>query len=147
MVTSLTSVRQSAGIMLLKNEQVLILKRAKTSGNGGTWGLPGGRLDKGESLYDAAHRESVEEMRTVPKHGIVGLITVQRNRRPYSIFACRSQKRKLKGWQPALNHEHVDWQWVNFDWMHSNQHKLHPVLRRLITDKPGRRWMRKMLLN
>ncbi len=133
--------------MLLKNEKILILKRAKNTGNGGTWGLPGGRLDKGESLYDAAHRESTEEMRTVPKHGIVGSITIQRNHRPYSIFACRSQKKTLKGWRPELNHEHVDWRWVNLDWARSNHGKLHPVLRRLVTDKAGRRWMRQMLSN
>ena len=137
--------RPSAGLLILRDERILILKRAKRSRNGGTWGLPGGRLDEYESLYGCAHRESVEEMQSVPKHGVIGQITVNRTRRPYAIFACRSRKKHLRNWKPALNHEHVDWRWVDFAWVRSHRHKLHPVLQNLISEKAGRKWLRKVL--
>ena len=56
------SMGRAAGILFVSNEgEVLLLRR----GNGGdfphTWGLPGGHLEDGEALEDAARREALEE--------------------------------------------------------------------------------------
>ena len=138
-------VRQSAGLLFLKGHKILVLKRSKRTRNGGKWGLPGGRIDQDESWYRAARRESAEELKTVPEHGIVGSITVHRSHRLYAIFACRGSKKALGSWQPELNHEHDDWRWVNYAWIRAHQDKLHPVLQRIIVDKTGRKWIRSMM--
>ncbi|MEE2788840.1 MAG: NUDIX hydrolase [Myxococcota bacterium] len=138
-------IRQSAGLLLIKGHKALVLKRSKRSGNGGTWGLPGGRVEHRESWYRAAQRESIEELKSVPAHGIVGTLSLHRAQRLYAIFACRSQKKVLKAWAPILNHEHDDWRWVSYRWMRDHRSQLHPVLRKLVATKAGRTWIQEMM--
>ena len=140
-----TEVRQSAGILLLKGDKVLVVKRSKRSRNPGKWGLPGGRLETDESWYHAATRESIEELQSLPAHGIVGSMTLHRAHRLYAIYACRSRKKILRKWSPSLNHEHEDWQWVSYKWMRRHHDTLHPVLKNVITTNAGRHWLRKMM--
>ncbi|MFA5270185.1 MAG: NUDIX domain-containing protein [Patescibacteria group bacterium] len=47
-------------ILVVKDDRLLLGKRKNVYGNG-TWGLPGGHLETGESLKDAAARELSEE--------------------------------------------------------------------------------------
>jgi len=51
----------AAGLLLRTAEQVVLQHRAPWSHHGGTWGLPGGARDRGESVTDAALREAGEE--------------------------------------------------------------------------------------
>ena len=146
MLSLVTSdVRQSAGILLLNGEKALVVKRSKRSRNPGRWGLPGGRLEENETWYHAATRESVEELNSLPAHGIVGSMTLHRARRVYAIFACRSRKKILRKWSPNLNHEHEDWRWASYKWIRHHPDVLHPVLKNVITNKTGRHWLRKMM--
>ncbi len=48
------------GILLIRNETLLIVKR-KFDPDGGYWAIPGGHLDLGEKVEDAAEREAYEE--------------------------------------------------------------------------------------
>ncbi len=45
------------GVLLIKRNQVLLQRRK----DNGLWGLPGGSLEPGESLEEAARREVLEE--------------------------------------------------------------------------------------
>jgi ADP-ribose pyrophosphatase YjhB (NUDIX family) len=46
------------GVLLLRENQVLLLRRK----DNGLWGIPGGSLEPGESLEEAARREVLEEV-------------------------------------------------------------------------------------
>lgn len=48
------------GIVIVKDDRVLVVQRGKEPG-AGTWAFPGGRLELGETLAEAAVRETREE--------------------------------------------------------------------------------------
>jgi 8-oxo-dGTP diphosphatase len=52
--------------------RVLVQHRSAWSHEGGTWSVPGGALDAGESPEEGALREASEEIGTVPPYAIVG---------------------------------------------------------------------------
>ncbi|NHJ23796.1 MAG: NUDIX domain-containing protein [Candidatus Lokiarchaeota archaeon] len=48
------------GVLLVRNEKLLLVKR-KYNPDAGYWSIPGGHLDLGERVEDAAEREALEE--------------------------------------------------------------------------------------
>ncbi len=52
--------RLGVGVVIFKNELVLLIKRGKEP-NKGIWTVPGGLVQIGESVEQAAHREVLEE--------------------------------------------------------------------------------------
>jgi 8-oxo-dGTP diphosphatase len=48
------------GVVIVENGRVLLVQRSKDPG-AGTWAFPGGRLELGETLAEAAVREAREE--------------------------------------------------------------------------------------
>ena len=50
------------GIILIKNNECLLIKRHNTDWAAGSWNFPGGLLEKDESLPAAAAREAHEEL-------------------------------------------------------------------------------------
>lgn len=46
--------------IVFKGEQIVLIKRAKEPSKG-KWSLPGGRIEIGETIYEAAKREILEE--------------------------------------------------------------------------------------
>lgn len=52
----------AAGLLLYREDEVLLQHRAPWVHNGDTWGIPGGARDSHESALDAALRESFEEI-------------------------------------------------------------------------------------
>ena len=50
----------ASNVIVTKNSQLLLGKRINTYG-AGSWGLPGGHVDEGESMYECARRELLEE--------------------------------------------------------------------------------------
>ena len=134
----------SSGLLLFAGKRLLLLKRSSESGNGGTWGIPGGQRASTEASYAAALRESTEEMGAVPPHAIVAEIAIQRGARRYELFACKSRKRIRKEWTPVLNHEHVDYRWSTLEWCLEHREQLHPVLRLLLKDSGGAAWLKRV---
>lgn len=55
-----SQVRVGVGVIILKDKQVLLLKRRGSHGEG-TWSFPGGHLEFNESVEDCARREVLEE--------------------------------------------------------------------------------------
>ena len=59
--------RGAAGLLLAEQGQVLLQLRAKWAHQGGTWSIPGGARERGESMVDAALREASEELGLDPE--------------------------------------------------------------------------------
>lgn len=137
--------KRSAGLLVIAGKRVLLLRRARRAGNGGTWGLPGGQIDRDEAVYAAAARETREELAGLPRHALVGHAAVQRRARRYEVLACRVPRRTRESWQPSLNHEHVAWRWVTRRWCRAHRADLHPVVRALVDDAAGWRWLCEMV--
>lgn len=55
-----TAPKVGVGVILIKNDQVLLVQRANPPG-AGKWSLPGGKQKLGETAQDAARRELREE--------------------------------------------------------------------------------------
>lgn len=51
----------AAGLLLVRDDTLLLQHRSEWVHNGNTWGIPGGARDSHESVIDAAIREAIEE--------------------------------------------------------------------------------------
>lgn len=78
----------------------------------GTWGLPGGKIDAGETLIDAIKRECQEEMGAMPVYNrLVPLekFTSADSGFVYHTFFCSVSEE----FTPSLNDEHLGWAWID----------------------------------
>lgn len=77
----------------------------------GTWGLPGGKIDTGETLIQAIERECTEEMGFMPTY--IRLAPLEKFTSAdggfvYHTFFCSVENE----FTPTLNNEHVGWAWI-----------------------------------
>ena len=97
---------------IFRDGRVLLVRRARSPGKG-FYSLPGGRVEFGESLHTALHREVDEE--TAIKIEIVGL-TGWREVLPSAggggHYLIMSFAVRWKAKEPVLNHEHDDFKWL-----------------------------------
>jgi 8-oxo-dGTP pyrophosphatase MutT (NUDIX family) len=73
------------------------------------WGLPGGKIEKSETLMTGLMRECEEELGFFPQHG--KLIPIQKfvnNTFVYHTFFCLVESEFI----PKLNDEHIGYAWV-----------------------------------
>jgi 8-oxo-dGTP diphosphatase len=78
----------------------------------GSWGLPGGRVEAGETLITAIVRECQEELGSMPDY--VKMIPLEKFTTPdlafeYHTFFCIVGSE----FQPVLNHEHIGYAWID----------------------------------
>jgi len=81
----------------------------KTSG---TWGIPGGKVEKNESLFEGIERECVEEIGLFPSGA--KLVPIQKfvnNTFTYHTFFCTVPDEFI----PTLNDEHSGYCWVDYE--------------------------------
>jgi 8-oxo-dGTP pyrophosphatase MutT (NUDIX family) len=76
-----------------------------------SWGLPGGKIEAGETMFDAIQRECVEELGSMPKY--IKLLPVEKftsadGQFAYHTFFCSIDCEFL----PCLNNEHLGWAWI-----------------------------------
>lgn len=77
----------------------------------GTWGLPGGKVENGETLIFAINRECQEEMGSMPVYDrLVPLekFTSADGKFVYHTFFCSVESE----FTPVLNDEHLGWAWI-----------------------------------
>lgn len=77
-----------------------------------SWGLPGGKIENGESLLAAIERECTEELGKMPDY--VNLIPIEQfttkdGKFAYHTFICCIEEE----WAPVLNNEHTGYAWVD----------------------------------
>jgi 8-oxo-dGTP pyrophosphatase MutT (NUDIX family) len=113
----------SAGVFFYskKTERYLYLLRTDAR-NPGNWGIPGGKIEEGETLLEGIARECEEEIGLFPTQA--KLIPIQKfvnNTFTYHTFFCELSDEFI----PILNDEHCGSAWVG-----DNQYPkpLHPGL-------------------
>jgi ADP-ribose pyrophosphatase YjhB (NUDIX family) len=100
---------------IFRDDRVLLVRRARSPGKG-FYSLPGGRVEFGESLHTALHREVDEE--TAIRIEIVGLagwrevLPGARGGRHYLSMSFAARWAAL---EPVLNDEHDDFRWLKPD--------------------------------
>lgn len=77
-----------------------------------TWGLPGGKVEEGETLLDAMERECREELGTMPQY--IRLFPLEKftstdNAFEYNTWICVVSEE----FQPKLNDEHLGYAWID----------------------------------
>lgn len=78
----------------------------------GAWGLPGGKIDQGETLIEAINRECREELGFVPD--FMRLVPIEKfttvdGAFAYHTFYCSVEQEFV----PQLNHEHLGYAWID----------------------------------
>lgn len=117
---------------------VLLLRRALTSGNPGTLGLPGGNADVEDqgNLLVTACRESKEEMgERLPDFDVAAEILTKRGKqlqKHYTVFVAKVAHQTPEIWQPMLNEEHTEYHWIKLSDV-ANRKDLHPVVKRIFS--------------
>ena len=80
--------------------------------NPGTWGLPGGKVEPGETLLGGMERECTEELGVFPDY--LRLIPLEKftsndGSFEYHTWVCVIQQEFV----PRLNHEHLGYAWID----------------------------------
>lgn len=111
----------SAGIFFycISTKRFLYLLRNDTNY---AWGVPGGKIEKNETLFQGLERECEEEIGYFPLDA--KLIPIQKfvnNNFTYHTFFCAVQNEFI----PKLNDEHIGYAWVGND---QHPKPMHPGL-------------------
>lgn len=128
-------VNGAAGLLLIRNQKLLMQHRAPWVHNGDTWGLPGGARDSHESIQEAAIRETVEETGINPGHlKVVELFTDDHTDWRYdTVIALAQDDLETANW----NQETHDIGWFEIDEierldLHPSFAKTWPKLKELV---------------
>ena len=102
--------KSGANVVLVKNGKILLLLR-EGGWKSGSWGPPGGHVEKGESPEQGAARETFEESGLRVEVKDLKLL-IQRTKHDYGmIYFYITDKFSGKG--VALSHEHSGFSWVD----------------------------------
>lgn len=78
----------------------------------GAWGLPGGKIEPGETIMDAIQRECREELGSMPEYiklAPLEKFTTADAGFAYHTFFCSLAKEFV----PTLNEEHIGYAWID----------------------------------
>ena len=82
--------RMAVSIAVMRADQVLLVLRGSDS-NKGLWAFPGGKVETGETLEQAASRELLEETGvTANISGVLGTYSLVAGSVPYSLTVFRA---------------------------------------------------------
>jgi 8-oxo-dGTP pyrophosphatase MutT (NUDIX family) len=109
-----TPLVEVAGCYLEVGGKLLLLKRSQTSSQGGKWGVPAGKVEKGETPEEGARRELFEETGiAVPSGSKVQHVHTLYVRQPHVEFTFHVFKVDVHSTLPVcLNDEHEGFLWA-----------------------------------
>ncbi|WP_407148051.1 NUDIX hydrolase [Bradyrhizobium sp. ORS 86] len=97
---------------IFRDGKVLLVRRARSPGKG-FYSLPGGRVEFGESLHTALHREVDEETGLrVEIVGLAGWREVLPTGPGAGHYLIMTFAARWAGQEPVLNDEHDDFKWL-----------------------------------
>jgi ADP-ribose pyrophosphatase YjhB (NUDIX family) len=97
---------------IFRDGKILLVRRARSPGNG-FYSLPGGRVEFGESLHTALHREVDEETALqIEIVGLAGWREVLPGTGGGGHYVIMSFATRWTGREPVLNDEHDDFKWL-----------------------------------
>jgi 8-oxo-dGTP diphosphatase len=100
---------------IFRNGKVLLVRRARSPGKG-FYSLPGGRVEFGESLHAALHREVDEETGLrIEIAGLAGWREVLPSTGGGGHYVIMSFAARWVANEPVLNEEHDDFKWLTPD--------------------------------
>ncbi len=125
-------------IMLVRENQILLLKRATTGWMDGFFSIPAGSLDEGEEILKAAIREAKEEVGVDVEEGDVTLANVQHckmdeDRWINFFFMTNKWEGEPKVCEP---HKHSEVKWVEISDLPKD---MIPYVQRGIADFMGKK--------
>lgn len=135
-VVAETTPARAAGILFVRGSQVLLMRRTGHDFPG-TWALPGGGMEAGESAEDTARRETLEETALDFTGELVPWTRRVLNGVDFSTFATPA----ADDFEPTLNDEHDAYMWVDRQFALAAAAVLHPgvivALQRFDMDELG----------
>jgi 8-oxo-dGTP diphosphatase len=100
---------------IFRDGKVLLVRRARSPGKG-FYSLPGGRVEFGETLHAALHREVAEETALrVEIAGLAGWREVMPTAEGGGHYVILSFAARWSAGEVTLNEELDDWQWLEGD--------------------------------
>lgn len=101
-------------IVCKSTDRFLLIQRSDYVASPLTWGLPGGKVENGESPLEAARRETIEEIGIDIKSLPITLIytnDVHAPRFRFYTYACIVDEE----FEPSLNWESANYKWCTID--------------------------------
>ncbi len=92
--------------VIRREGRYLVGRRPRAKRHGGLWEFPGGKVQEGESSFDAARRELAEELALEATLAGTTLLTVGDGDAP---FVIRFVEIEVRGEPTPLEHEAVGW--------------------------------------
>lgn len=114
------STLHAAGILFITDGKVLLLQRGMQGDEPGTWGLPAGKIEFGESSLDAAIRETLEETGHDVKNEVAPFAQTLKDGVDFTTFLCVGEE-----FEPVICDESLAYVWAGLGELPS---PIHPGL-------------------
>lgn len=118
----------AAGILFRDDSRHLLLLRRADGHYPGTWALPGGKIEEGETAEEAARRETLEETEREYRGELKRLARRRDDVVDFTTFTARTDR-----FEPELNEEHDAFLWVTLP--EALNLKLHPGVRAVLAPR------------
>jgi 8-oxo-dGTP diphosphatase len=105
-VNSSTAFIRVLAAVIQQGDRYLVCQRPQQKRHGGLWEFPGGKLEPGESLLEAAQRELAEELGVIVLEVSEPLFAIAD---PGSVFVIEFVPTTISGTPQCLEHSQLTW--------------------------------------